>query len=341
MPFDVIYGRTGRLYSTGNAINRDHMHIIDTTSHTWIGRFGFESASTNQAEFAITSDKRYLYVNEPRSSTLIHGFDVQTDTVTKPYESPAFPVGSISFTISPDGTKVFTSNGEVLSGDLQTLLGTLEGIPDFWRVSIKYIPGKNAVAYTSADPRTGLGTNMITFSSAVDYHLISTYVLPEANAILDMDFAPDGSKMIVNYGTGTSSGKILIVNLSTFPPPSPATPTPVPTTTPEPTNLNGSRKTYTLAGGLSIPGRCSARKPRSVARMGRNPDADHAHQYPAETYAFYKITTEPDSFKNRGARSSPAGVRCWKSNPSGKGLNGHREEWLQKPFGQKTPRCPQ
>ena len=216
LPYDVIYGRAGRLYSDGNPRSSadDYLHVIDTSTHTWVAKSSYPNTLKYGAELVITSDKKYVYANETYLPNNIFAFDVQSDTLTKLYQGPFGAVSANKFTIAPDGNKVFTSNGQVWSGNLQTQLGTLQGSPGDL---IKFVPGKNAVALTVG--------NAIKFISADDHQLVSTYSAPYTGNALEMEIAPDGSKLIANY----SGGIIFILDLTTLPI---NTPTPIPTFTP-------------------------------------------------------------------------------------------------------------
>jgi hypothetical protein len=102
------------------------------------------------------------------------------------------------FAIDPDGRKVFTSDSQVWSRDIQEQIGTLEGAPGSL---IEYIPGKDAVALAVGDT--------IKFISASDYHLISTYSPAYSGNILEMEGSPDGSRLIANF----AGGEILILDI--------------------------------------------------------------------------------------------------------------------------------
>jgi len=212
IPYDVIYGRAGRLYSNGNPgpyNSSDYIHVIDTTTHTWLARSTYPLVTG--AELAITDDNKYLYANETLYPNNIHIFDVQTDAPTKIYSGPHGYVYASEFTILPDGSKVFTSNGPVWSGDMQTQIGNL---PCGSVYKIKSIPGKNAVAHVCG--------YAINFTSSDDYTLISYHKYPYST-FNEMEVAPDGSELIANY----LDGQILILDLANFSPPKPVINAPV------------------------------------------------------------------------------------------------------------------
>jgi predicted outer membrane repeat protein len=208
-PYDVIYGRAGRLYSDGNSSSADFIHAIDTTTHTWLAR---SASSTNTgAELSLTADKKYLYFNSTLYPNNIYGFDVQTDVLTSIYRTPHGPALADKITITPDGSRIFTSNGQVWSRDLQDQIGVLEGVPG---ELIKYIPNKNVVALTDA--------NNIKFIDAINYQLISTYMLDDPGELLEMEISPDGIWMILNFSTGS----VKILEIASILPENPSAPLP-------------------------------------------------------------------------------------------------------------------
>ncbi len=189
-PYDVVYGRAGRLYSNGDG----YIQVFDTLTHTWISR-----AYDSSLDLEITADNKYIYSQIALSPNNIYVFDVQTDTVTRIYQGPHGPVLANKFDVASDGGKVFTSGGQVWSRDIGEQIGTLEGAPGSL---IEYIHGKDAVALAVG--------NTIKFISAHDYHLISTHTPAYSGSILEMEVAPDGSRLIANF----SGGEILILDTS-------------------------------------------------------------------------------------------------------------------------------
>jgi len=316
LPYDVIYGRTGRLYSDGNpgSYGIDYLHVIDTSTHTWVAKSSYPNTLRSGAELSITSDKKYIYANEISIPNNIFVFDVQTDTVSKLYQGPYGSVSANKFTIAPDGSKVFTSSGQVWSGNMQTQLGTLQGgTGDL----IKFVAGKDAVALAVG--------NAIKFISASDYQILSIYNTIYTGSALEMEVAPDGSKLIANY----SGGNIFILDLTIFPPPTPiptntptriptftplpsSTPgpgpsptprpssTPGPSPTPVPSSSTGSRRTYTASGGGALPGTFLCDQAQSICTNGADQDADEAHQYAADTFVFYNTHHYRNSIDDAG-----------------------------------------
>jgi Zn-dependent metalloprotease/streptogramin lyase len=295
LPYDVIYGRSGRLYSDASP-DFEYIHVFDTTTHTWIAKSSL--IISTGAEMAMTSDHKYLYTNEKLSPNNILVFDVQTDTVTKLYEGPHGYVTANRFTIAPNGSKVFTSSGQVWSGNMQTRLGTLFVSPGTF---IKFIPNKNMVALTRG--------NAIEFVDATNYRSIWIHYPGYAGDILELEVSPDGSKLIANYPSGT----IYILDLADFPPtplptstpgpgpsPTPRPITPGPSPTSVPSSFTGDRQTYTALGGSGLPGTFLCDQSQPVCTNGVNDDADKAHQYAADTFVFYNIHHGRNSIDNQG-----------------------------------------
>ncbi|MBI5351844.1 MAG: M4 family metallopeptidase [Chloroflexi bacterium] len=202
LPFDVIYGRADRLYSDGTGGGFDYLHVIDTSTHTWIAKSS--NMLRTGSELALRSDKNYAYANQTFSPNNIYTFNVQTDSIAQLYQGPHGPVSANRFTIIPDGSKIFTSSGQVWDSIMQSQLGTLAGAPG---TLIKYIPNQNIIALSAA----GVGGDVIKFISPVDYHLIYTFNPSPAGVINEMEISPDGSKLAININNQI---KILNVDAS-------------------------------------------------------------------------------------------------------------------------------
>jgi DNA-binding beta-propeller fold protein YncE len=297
LPYDVIYGRAGRLYSNAQP-DFEYIHVFDTTTHTWLAKS--DHIISTGAEMAITSDHKYLYANQKLSPNNIYVLDVQTDTVMELHEGPHGYVTAPRFTIIPDGSKVFTSTGQVWSGDMQTRLGSLYTEPG---VFIKFIPNKNMVALTHG--------SSIEFLDATNYHSIWLHYPGYGGNIVEMEVAPDGSQLVANYPDGT----IYLLSLREFPPtplpsatpgpgPSPTprpSSTPGPSPTPMPPSFTGNRRTYTAAGGSILPGSFLCDQTQLTCSNGADTDADNAHQYAADTFVFYNTYHGRNSIDNHGS----------------------------------------
>ena len=130
-PWDVVYGRPGRLYSSGNpgGGGLDHIHAIDTTTHSEINRSPFLPVIRSAPLLQISPDFNTLYVSE---ATKFYSFDVSTDDPPSPLaETPSYAAASTSFAVSPDGTKLFDDSGEVWDASLNARIGrTFQGYLD-------------------------------------------------------------------------------------------------------------------------------------------------------------------------------------------------------------------
>ena len=215
-PYDVLYGRTGRLYSVGNPGSGgvDFVHVFDTATKAELGK----SPQIMRAapRLAMTADFNTLYVSQvifiPQK---IYRFDITTDTPTQTAAAPHGPVQVNTMAVMPDGSKVFSSRGQIWSGDLATQLGSFSPISQ----EIEYIGAHGVFAVSSGTQITYIDAN--TYSVAANSPLLGTAGVARATS--------DGSKLYVSTDAGVNE-----ISLSPFPPPTP-TPTPIPTPTPTPT----------------------------------------------------------------------------------------------------------
>jgi outer membrane protein assembly factor BamB len=86
VPWDVVYGRPGRLYSSGSpsSYGIDYIHVIDTTTHTEINKSGY--IIRNSPFLTISADKNSLFAND---SGKFSKFDISTDTISTPTWAPS------------------------------------------------------------------------------------------------------------------------------------------------------------------------------------------------------------------------------------------------------------
>lgn len=192
MPSNVIYGRPGRLYSDGNANGSDYIHTIDTTTYTWLAK---SSNTFSGAELAITDNKNTLYANRLGSPNNIYLMNIQTDTPTFSAMGPHGPVSATKFAIIPDGSKVFTAQAQVWSGNMQNSLGTLEGGSG---KLIEFLPSQGMVVLAA----TSTGGDVLRFVSATNYRLLLTISPITGGTIIEMESTPDGNLLIVNTSNG-------------------------------------------------------------------------------------------------------------------------------------------
>ena len=81
-PWDVIYGRAGRLYSSGN--DDYYIHVIDTATHVEVSRSPL-NFSLSVPRLAISSDKNWLYASRSSGSPMkLFKYDISSDTLPDP-----------------------------------------------------------------------------------------------------------------------------------------------------------------------------------------------------------------------------------------------------------------
>jgi hypothetical protein len=138
-PYDVLYGRPGRLYSSGNPGSNgfDYIHAIDTATKLEVGRSN--EIMRAAPRLAMTADHNTLYVSQVIfSPQKIYRFDITTDIPDQTADAPHGPVNVNTLAVNPDGSKVYSSRGQVWNGDLNTLLGIYYSSQE-----IEYLAGYN------------------------------------------------------------------------------------------------------------------------------------------------------------------------------------------------------
>ncbi|MDQ6713783.1 MAG: hypothetical protein M3Z28_11440, partial [Candidatus Dormibacteraeota bacterium] len=206
-PFDVRYGSSGRLYSSGApcAYGSDYIHAFDTTSGVQVGA---SSAMVRcSPRLAISADRTSLFVMESaQSPETLWRFDVSsaTPTVTSTTGYSNSSVAGYEIALRPDGTQVYTTggnvgNGQVWSADLKTQLGTIAD------------HGPN-IAYSAAASRVFIG-NGHGVSEALDtapYTLVHTWTQTGTNGNSGktgpVAISPDGLTIYLS----TDSGIVMI-----------------------------------------------------------------------------------------------------------------------------------
>jgi DNA-binding beta-propeller fold protein YncE len=155
-PYDLLYGRPGRLYSVGNPDSSgiDYVHVFDTDSHTELGR----STEIMRAapRLAMTADHNFLYVSQVTfTPNKIYRFDITSDNPVQIAAAPHGPVKVNTLAVKPDGSKVYCSRGQIWSNDLSTILGSFspsgEEIEYSEIVNRFYISAANQVVEFDAD----------------------------------------------------------------------------------------------------------------------------------------------------------------------------------------------
>jgi hypothetical protein len=111
-PYDVIYGRSGRLYVATNSLS---VEVIDTNIPAVIGNATHESGG--KPNLGITADGNTLYLGLSGPDSAIYRLDVTTDTPVITAQTPEHPY-LVRIAVDPDGSRVFTSRGQIWPGDL-------------------------------------------------------------------------------------------------------------------------------------------------------------------------------------------------------------------------------
>jgi DNA-binding beta-propeller fold protein YncE len=117
LPYDVIYGRPGRLYSAGR--NGSHIQVYDTVNKTIVG----QSTSNNATNphMAMTADKNTLFVSRVNGTPQrLYRYDITTDSPVETAQTSNVSVDALA--VNPDGSRVYTPRGQMWNGDLNNLL---------------------------------------------------------------------------------------------------------------------------------------------------------------------------------------------------------------------------
>ncbi|HZJ24015.1 MAG TPA: hypothetical protein VFD54_11940, partial [Anaerolineales bacterium] len=192
LPFDVKYGRAGRLYSTGSGQGNDYVHVIDTTTYTEIGRSQPPNAVTRDSYLAITEDKNFVFARED-SGSRIYKFNVSTD-IPALYASASSFIAE-TYLLLKDNTKIFTSAGKVWSSDLAAQIGSfgLEG-------NLVEIPDMDLVAVISSST-----PGLVSFVKTADYYITSTASVPSVTAMGAGAVTSDGERLFLNTNNGVKA----------------------------------------------------------------------------------------------------------------------------------------
>jgi hypothetical protein len=116
----------------------DYVHVFDTVNKVEVGR----SSEIMRAvpRLAMTADHNTLYDSEViLSPQKIYRFDISTDTPVQTAAAPHGPVSVNTLAVTPDGSQVYSSRGQVWNGDLNTQLGSFSPSGE----EIEYVPGLN------------------------------------------------------------------------------------------------------------------------------------------------------------------------------------------------------
>jgi DNA-binding beta-propeller fold protein YncE len=207
-PFDVVYGRPGRLYSSGSSFHDwNGISIIDSSSHTLVGYS--PAVIFGSAYLEISSDFNTIYSND--GADAFYKFDVSSDEIPQPSMTGAYHIRADQFILSPNEDQLFSSSGQVWRVDFKGQSGLAIEKNYSEQKYVVSIPNHDAVAYIIDD---NIGSNdRIVFARANNYYWLSVYILP-----IQADLGPavvlsDGSKLYVSTNKGMIS-----VDLSAFPP---------------------------------------------------------------------------------------------------------------------------
>jgi hypothetical protein len=223
-PFDVLYGRAGRLYSVGSALaGHDYVHVFDTTTDLEVGRS--TSNVADSPRLAISPDHNTLFVKESGyTNQRLDKFDISTDTLPAPVQT--YVTGD-NLQLKPDGSEVYVDgggiSGTVFDATLTHELGKFD-LPywgsTYW-AGMSYAGGK---VYLSEGGGPGNGPAQVAAVdvSAFPYKLVGLLPLSgsqtRGNAV-----NPSGTVLYVSTDTTFN-----IVDLTLPFPPAPAHPSVVP-----------------------------------------------------------------------------------------------------------------
>ncbi|HXQ36435.1 MAG TPA: hypothetical protein VN843_20650, partial [Anaerolineales bacterium] len=177
VPWDVIYGRSGRLYSSGNPGSGgiDYIHVINTNTHVEIAKSSHIVRAA--PSLAISSDNNWLYASQVIfSPQKLYKYDVSTDTIPEPTSTGHTSGFTLdTYLLLKNGSKIFTSTGQVWSNptDLSasTQLGTFNASGHLVEIQSENLVG------VLGDP------GEIKFVNTTDYSITSTISIPTISAV--------------------------------------------------------------------------------------------------------------------------------------------------------------
>src|SRR5262249_12069950 len=153
-PYDVKFGRAGRLYSTGNPCSGglDGLHVFDTAAVKELSVTGIDLRCAPR--LAITADGSALFAAEGDiSPNDLRRYDIPTDTPTVADTVPFGSVNVNTVAIRSDGSQVYTSghlntfDAQVWTGDLQHQLGAFNVVS----THVAYAAGGDRVFFTTGN----------------------------------------------------------------------------------------------------------------------------------------------------------------------------------------------
>jgi Zn-dependent metalloprotease len=197
IPWDVIYGRSGRLYSTGNPDSGgfDYIHVINTTTHLEINKSTHIVRSAPR--LSISADKNSLYANSANFSPQeLYKYDVSTDTILNPTNVTGSGFAAVVHIVDPASGYIFTNTGQVWPADLSAQIDSTGTTGE-----VMPIPSKNLVAVAASS------LNSVVFISTSTFNIVASSTLQgPMGALVALS---DGSKLFVSTNTG-----IYLLNLN-------------------------------------------------------------------------------------------------------------------------------
>ncbi len=110
-PYDVKYGRAGRLY-VANGADPQQMVVFDTQTHTPITQASWYGVE--RARLALTPDRNALYVGQ---GGWLERVDISTDAITRTAQATYNTIGVGGLCVL-DNTRIATSGGQIVQADL-------------------------------------------------------------------------------------------------------------------------------------------------------------------------------------------------------------------------------
>lgn len=193
-PFDIVYGRNDRLYSSGiQDSSFDQIHVIDTVDHIEVGKSPYPVVFRERPYLAVSPDHNRLYVFEDSYNQEISLLDISTDTPQRlrflDYLSGYYSKRAI---LTAGGSKIFTDKGSVWSSDLVAKLGSFSGAGN-----LVEIPTHEVVAVLSTQ-----FPGQISFVSTSNYYARSSITISGSGSLGASVLSLDEKSLYINSATG-------------------------------------------------------------------------------------------------------------------------------------------
>jgi hypothetical protein len=126
-PFDVRYGRAGRLYASASQTSGgfDYLRVFDTSSNLQVGNSTLTNSS--RAWLVLSPDRNSAYTIDDYYSAPISKYDITTDSPPSPVQA-SNNTSHGQLAVRSDGSQLYVSGGQAWSGSLGSLLGTLGAV---------------------------------------------------------------------------------------------------------------------------------------------------------------------------------------------------------------------